>query len=111
MERMVQSGRAGRSVRVQPALPRAGGDDFNFDDVLYPQGWGEGMPDAGGALAVLQWDNDMEESVECLPQAGGAPHRRRPEPPVPAGLIKTAESKTGTTVLQKRTGNPVAIPK
>ena len=40
-----------------------------------------------------------------------APHRRRPESPVPAGLIKTAESKTGTTVLQKRTGNPVAIPK
>ena len=41
----------------------------------------------------------------------GAPHRRRPESPVPAGLIKTAESKTGTTVLQKRAGNPVAIPK
>ena len=71
MERMVQSGRAGRSVRVQPALPRAGGDDFSFDDVLYTQGWGEGMPDAGGALAVMQWDDDMEESVEDLPQAGG----------------------------------------
>ena len=73
MERMVQSGRAGRSVRVQPALPRAGGDDFSFDDVLYPQGCGEGMPDAGGALAVMQWDDDMEESVEDLPQAGGGP--------------------------------------
>ena len=42
---------------------------------------------------------------------GRAPHRRRPESPVPAGLIKTAKSKTGTAVLQKRTGNPVAIPK
>ena len=71
MERMVQSGRAGRSVRVQPTLPRAGGDDFDFDGVLYPQEWVGDIPDAGGDLAVLQWNHDMEESGESLPHAGG----------------------------------------
>ena len=72
MERMVQSGRAGRSVRVRPGLPRAGGEDFDFDDALYPQEWVGDVPGAGGDLAVMQWDYDMEESGDGFPHAGGS---------------------------------------
>ena len=36
MECMVQSKRAGWLVQVQLVLPQAGGNDFDFNDVLYP---------------------------------------------------------------------------